>query len=91
MDPQVEVRLSQLLRLCTVERTLNDVGRLQRLPVSRHLKMIAMEGINQLREFVNPVAIATTQDFQVERDPTTGVDYLKPPVLKNTLNITHGY
>ena len=34
--------------------------------------MIAMEGINQLREFVNPVVIATTQDFQVERDPTTG-------------------
>lgn len=82
---RLRIRLVDLLRLCTVERTLNDVGRLQRLPVSRHLKMIAMEGINEGREFVNPVVISTTHDFKVERDPTTKADYLKPTSMSKNM------
>jgi len=74
---RLRIKLSDLLRLCCVERTINDFGALQRLPDAKHMKMIAEEGLELEKEFVNPIVISTTHDFIVERDKS-GNDYIKP-------------
>ena len=74
---RLRIRLKDLLRMTVVERTLNDVGALQRLPEPSHMKTIAKEGLLKNRVFVNPIVISTTEDFIVQRDPSTSQDYVK--------------
>ena len=84
---RLRIALKDLIRLCGVDRTVNEVGALQRLPDKGLMKMIGEEGIKEGREFVNPIVISTADRFQVKRDFSTGQDYIEP--IKNHSHLQH--
>ena len=68
-----KMRIHDLIRMCRVERTVNRVGALQRIPDSGHMRTIARDGIDKRKLFLNPIVVSTTSKYKFKSHESGGV------------------